>query len=99
MRFVTDFCCPSLRLIVEIDGGYHNTDEQTAEDKIRQELIGEFGYTFVRISNKEVTNHLTTVLQTIQTAAQILTNKLNAPKQPLWLPSPSEGREGWGVRV
>ena len=37
-RFVLDFYCHALRLAVEIDGGIHNSAEQTALDHERREV-------------------------------------------------------------
>lgn len=50
--FVVDFCCPQLRLIVELDGRIH--DELVEQDEERTRLLAASGYNVVRFSNEEV---------------------------------------------
>ena len=38
--YVLDFVCPSCKLVVEVDGGIHDDDEQAAHDELRtQQLV------------------------------------------------------------
>lgn len=76
-RFIADFCCISLKLIVEIDGGYHNEPDQAERDREREMMIAERGYTFVRVSDSDVMDDLPQVLQTIQNTSRTLTNLTN----------------------
>ncbi len=41
-------------LIVEIDGGYHFTEEQQKEDKTRQNWLEQKGYKVLRFTNEQV---------------------------------------------
>ena len=41
-------------LIVEIDGGYHSTEEQQREDAIRQDWLEHMSYRLLRFTNEEV---------------------------------------------
>ncbi|MBZ0298976.1 MAG: endonuclease domain-containing protein [Anaerolineae bacterium] len=61
--FVADFLCYEHRLIVELDGGIHETKRE--EDALRQQAIEEAGYQVIRITNNQVLNHLEDVLITI----------------------------------
>jgi very-short-patch-repair endonuclease len=69
-RFVLDFCCPAIRLVVEADGGIH--DEQVERDEARAEVLHAFGYTTVRIRNEEVLADLPSALAKISAAATAL---------------------------
>ena len=62
---VADFCCPALRLIVEVDGPVH--EGQGARDATRQRLLEERGYTVLRLSAAEVETHLPAALERIGT--------------------------------
>ena len=62
-RFVVDFCCPSARLIVELDGPVH--DEQAERDAARTAQLEAYGYTVLRFPNADVEQKLAGVLQTI----------------------------------
>lgn len=55
VRRIVDFYFPEGNLAVELDGGYHFTEEQRLMDKQREdELKREFGLNFIRFTNKEV---------------------------------------------
>jgi very-short-patch-repair endonuclease len=53
-RFVVDFCCPELKLVIEVDGGSHFEPGAQEKDQERQSWIGQFGFTFLRFTNEEV---------------------------------------------
>jgi very-short-patch-repair endonuclease len=64
-NFVADFYCHETKLIIELDGGYHNEKEQTERDEARTQVINEFGINVIRFTNYEVINNLGTVLSKI----------------------------------
>lgn len=64
-RYVIDFYCPELKLAIEIDGGYHFTDDIKEYDGARQKYIESFGIKFLRFSNNEVLVNLPKVLRKI----------------------------------
>ena len=49
--YVVDFCCKRLRLIVEIDGDSHYSDEGMARDAARTDYLERRGYRVLRFSN------------------------------------------------
>ena len=53
-NYIVDFFFRKSKLIVEIDGGYHFTDEQQKEDEIRTEWLESEGYKVVRFTNEQV---------------------------------------------
>lgn len=52
--YYADIYIPSLKLIIEIDGGYHNTEEQKVKDKQRDDDFKSIGYTTLRYTNEQV---------------------------------------------
>lgn len=53
--YFLDFYVPSLRLVIEVDGGYHNTDSQKKYDQRRDELIKKHrGWSTLRLPNELV---------------------------------------------
>ncbi|MBE6752299.1 MAG: endonuclease domain-containing protein [Ruminococcaceae bacterium] len=54
-NYIADFYCPKLKLVVEIDGGQHNSEENLMYDKTRTEYMSEFGYEVLRLSNNDIT--------------------------------------------
>jgi very-short-patch-repair endonuclease len=51
-RYVVDFACVPLRLVIEIDGGVHERDDVVLRDHLRQTEIEALGWTVVRFSNE-----------------------------------------------
>jgi very-short-patch-repair endonuclease len=51
-----DFFCASAKLVVELDGGQHDTDEAVAYDTARTEWLESRGYRVLRIANSEFLN-------------------------------------------
>ena len=65
--FIVDFYCNEYKVTVEVDGGYHNTSEQTVSDAERTARLNELGYTELRFTNEEVLHDLDNVLKKIKT--------------------------------
>ena len=104
--FIVDFFCPAERLIVEIDGGIHETQRDL--DQQRQELLESLGLRFIRLSSTLVDTNLPLALQTLQTALLspveegLEMRESSAPSAlstpyPLLSPSPPV-EEGLGMR-
>lgn len=51
--YFADICIKSKKLIIEVDGGYHNTEEQKQKDAIRDAAFKSIGYTTIRINNEQ----------------------------------------------
>lgn len=93
LNFIPDFVCIEKKLIVEVDGGYHNDIEQIALDKERENYLKEYGYNILRFSNNEVLSNPENVVEKIKT---YIAKPANAP---ISLPF-GEGRGGvsiWGI--
>lgn len=55
--YILDFYIPSANIVVEIDGEYHNEEDQKRDDKIRSSVIRRNGILkIVRFTNNEVLN-------------------------------------------
>jgi very-short-patch-repair endonuclease len=66
---VLDFCCPTARLVIEVDGGVHEADEVAAHDRARDEQFTAAGYTVLRVRNEDVFRDLPGVLDRIAATA------------------------------
>lgn len=61
-----DFSIPSLKLIIEIDGGYHDVLEQQIKDRDREkEIKRATGYNIVRFTNAQVENDPNLLFETL----------------------------------
>jgi 5-methyltetrahydrofolate--homocysteine methyltransferase len=65
-EFIADFACIPAKLVIEIDGGYHQLPEQQISDEQRQEWLELQGFTVIRFTNEEVINNIDKVLDTIE---------------------------------
>jgi very-short-patch-repair endonuclease len=52
--YVADFVCHSARLVIEVDGDQHGTEQAEAYDGRRTAYLERAGYRVVRFSNGEV---------------------------------------------
>jgi len=65
-RYIPDFCCRSLRLIIEVDGDVHNTPETLENDSIRSDVLEGIEYKILRFTNQEVLTNIYKVLSEIK---------------------------------
>ncbi|GBU24686.1 hypothetical protein R83H12_01320 [Fibrobacteria bacterium R8-3-H12] len=73
-NFIADFYAHQIKLVIEVDGGYHNKKEQKEYDEARTKAINEFGIEVIRFTNAEVMEELDTVIEKIKhTISQIAT--------------------------
>jgi very-short-patch-repair endonuclease len=56
-KFVVDFYCPKLKLAIEVDGDSHYIEDAKIRDKQRQSTIESFGISFLRFTNREITEN------------------------------------------
>jgi leucyl-tRNA synthetase len=64
--YIVDFICLQEKLVIEVDGGYHETDEQKSYDEIRTRTLNEIGFTVIRFANDEVINKTEEVKEKIK---------------------------------
>jgi leucyl-tRNA synthetase len=99
--YIVDFVCLQQGLIIEVDGGYHETREQKEYDDIRTNTLNEIGFTVLRFSNQEVLSNTTGVIEKIKAAinsSETHHNKKDTGTNEFSHPSPP-GEQGPGVRV
>ena len=62
--YVVDFYCAEEKLVIEIDGGIHETQQE--QDQLRQETLEALGLRVIRLTVDQVENQLTESLCIIQ---------------------------------
>ena len=63
--YIADFFCMSHKLVIEIDGGYHNSEDAKMNDDVRDEQMKNLGLKILRFNNEDVMNKLQEVLDAI----------------------------------
>ncbi len=64
-NFIVDFYCPKVKLIIELDGGQHYTEEGIEKDKARDNDLQKQGFRVLRFSDREIFKQLDGVLEKI----------------------------------
>jgi|SRR5579875_962416 very-short-patch-repair endonuclease len=64
-RYIVDFFCVEARLVVELDGGGHDSEEQRRSDAVRDRYLANRGYRVLRFWNNEVVDNVDGVLERI----------------------------------
>ncbi len=67
--YVLDFCVPSIRLAIELDGAVHET--QGEADAAREAWLRVSGYAILRFPNEAIFADLPAVLDTVRAAAHV----------------------------
>ncbi len=82
-RYIADFYCAELRLIIEIDGVHHFIPDSVERDRIRDNDLKGSGFEVMRVTAKQVREQLESVLMLIL--------EYRTPSPPTPLPK-GEGR-------
>ena len=64
--YIADFLCLKAKLVIELDGGYHDKPQQQLEDQWRTEFLQSKGYRVIRFTNEEVSSQLKGVISRIK---------------------------------
>ncbi len=83
--YIADFCCLGARLVIEVDGGQHTTDQAIIYDNQRTAYLESQCLHVLRFSNADVMLNMNAVLDTIHAALVRAT--------PTPSPSPQGGGE------
>jgi len=67
---IVDFACLPAKLVVEVDGAYHDDVRQKNHDLLRTHEIERQGFHVVRFTNDDIFTRLDYVLETIKTIIQ-----------------------------
>ncbi len=63
--YIVDFLCFSHSLIIELDGGHHNEEQQIIYDKKRSDYLESKGFVILRFWNNQVLGEMEAVLDEI----------------------------------
>jgi very-short-patch-repair endonuclease len=67
-NYIADFACHVAKLVVELDGGQHFSDQSERADAARSAVIEARGFRVLRFSNHDVMTNRAGVLETIAAA-------------------------------
>ena len=64
-NFIVDFYIASLKLVIEVDGASHFTEEGRARDAARTRILEGYGLRVVRFTNGEVMRNIEGVCEVL----------------------------------
>jgi len=64
-RYIVDFYCPARRLVIELDGDSHYTQEGMIYDQERDQYVASLGMKVIRFTNQQVMQELETVMEVL----------------------------------
>lgn len=65
-HFIVDFYCAALKLVIEVDGDVHLSEESQIYDLERSLELSKYGLQILRFTNNEVINNFDSVCQQIE---------------------------------
>jgi very-short-patch-repair endonuclease len=79
-KYVVDFYCSELKLVIEMDGITHTTPEEIENDQIRQKFIESKDIRVKRYSNNDIKENFSEVIYNIQEmCGELEGKKSNSP--------------------
>ena len=75
-KYIADFYAAKIKLIIEIDGAGHYTEEGYKYDEERTAFLKEYGITVIRISNEEIHKNFHGVCRYINQYAEQALNSM-----------------------
>ena len=76
-KFIADFYCHQVRLVIEIDGDIHLTSENKEYDISRDIVLNEFKIEILRFTNQEVLTQTDRVIEKIKRTIDTIMLKSN----------------------
>ena len=64
--YIADFACLKCRLIIEIDGKYHDYGTQPVKDLERTAYLEQQGFKVIRFTNDEIIGNIDAVIENIK---------------------------------
>jgi very-short-patch-repair endonuclease len=77
-QYIVDFYCPRAKLVIELDGGQHLSEEGVAADRKRDEYLRRLGLKVLRFSDTDVLLNIEGVIGVVLEEMRIL-SPLNPP--------------------
>lgn len=65
LEFIADFMCLELKLVIEVDGITHTSEETVERDKRKEDRLREAGFHILRFDDDEILNNINWVVEAI----------------------------------
>ena len=82
LKYIVDFYCKPLKLVIEVDGVSHDNQISYDRDKKRQAELENIGLSFLRFDDSDVKKNMSSVLRTIEGFIEDFERKNSIPPTP-----------------
>ena len=79
-NFIADFYCHKAKLVIEIDGSQHNTEEGMQNDEFLTEILENYGLKVIRFTNYQVDTNFYAVCRYIDEAVKASLREGGGPR-------------------
>ena len=79
-NFIADFYCYKAKLIIEIDGSQHYTEEGRQKDELRTEILEGYGLKVIRLTNRQINTNFRGVCEYIDAAVKASLREGGGPR-------------------
>ena len=81
-RFIADFYCSKAKLVIEIDGAPHFTENGLAYDQARSTILKQYGLAVLRFTDAEIDSNFNSVCSRIHQVIQMRVKALHPGETP-----------------
>ena len=79
-NFIADFYCHKAKLIIEIDGSQHYTEECRQKDEFRTEILEGYDLKVIRFTNRQINTNFRGVCEYIGTVVKASLREGGGPR-------------------
>ncbi len=73
-NYIADFYCASAKLIIELDGSQHFTEDGIKSDQVRDKFMNDLGLTVIRFTNRDIDKNFRNVCNQIDSIIKEIIN-------------------------
>ena len=79
-NFIADFYCHRAKLIIEIDGSQHYTEDGRQKDEFRTEILERYDLRVIRFTNRQINTNFRGVCEYIDAAVKASLREGGGPR-------------------
>ncbi len=81
-NYVVDFFCPTVDLVIELDGETHGEESRIIRDREMEEFLKNKGFTIIRFTNEQLFSNLGYAVSEIKNLCVRLSKRGTTPTPP-----------------
>lgn len=88
-NFIVDFYCDKAKIVIELDGSQHYSEQGMTYDAERTQILSAYGLLVLRFSNADIDRHFTSVCEEIDRKVKERMEVHPCPTSPPTSPIPN----------